>query len=56
MTKTPMMISPDSLAAEALRIMERHEISVLIAVEKINNKIIPVGMIHLHDILRAGIA
>lgn len=56
MTKTPMTISPDSLAAEAVRIMEQHEISVLIAVERLNDKTVPVGMIHLHDILRAGIA
>ena len=53
MTKTPKTISPESLAAEAMRLMERNEISVLIAV---NNENIPVGMIHLHDILKAGIA
>lgn len=57
MTKTPKTISPDNLAAEAMRIMERNEISVLIAVDTDNqgNKI-PVGMIHLHEILKAGIA
>ncbi len=52
MTKTPKTISPDALAAEAVRVMERNEISVLIAVE--NDK--PVGIIHIHELLRAGIA
>ena len=52
MTKTPKTISPDALAAEAVRIMENNEISVLIAVE--DGK--PTGIIHIHELLRAGIA
>lgn len=52
MTKTPKTISPDALAAEAVRIMELNQISVLIAVE--NNK--PIGIIHIHELLKAGIA
>ena len=52
MTKTPRIISPDELAAKAVNIMEKNEISVLIAVE--NNK--PVGIIHIHELLRSGIA
>ena len=52
MTKNPKIINPDSLAAEAVRIMQDNEISVLIAVE--NNK--PVGIIHIHELLKAGIA
>ena len=52
MTKTPKTITPDSLAAEAVRIMENNEISVLIAVE--NGK--PAGIVHIHDLLKAGIA
>ena len=52
MTKTPKTINPDALAAEAVRIMERGEISVLIAVE--NDE--PVGIIHIHELLKAGIA
>ena len=53
MTHTPKVISPENLAAEAMRIMERNEISVLIAVD---DKNVPVGMLHLHEILKAGIA
>ena len=52
MTKTPRTISPEALAAEAVRIMEQQEISVLIAVE--NHK--PVGIVHIHELLKAGIA
>ena len=52
MTRNPKTINPDSLAAEAVRIMENSEISVLIAVE--NQK--PTGIIHIHELLRAGIA
>ncbi len=52
MTKTPKVINPDALAAEAVRIIEQNQVSVLIAVE--NNK--PVGIIHIHELLKAGIA
>ena len=52
MTLRPKTISPDALAAEAVRIMEREEISVLVAVE--GEK--PIGMVHIHELLKAGIA
>ena len=52
MTHNPKTISPDSLAAEAVKTIEQYEVSVLIAVE--NHK--PVGIIHIHDLLKAGIA
>ena len=52
MTITPKTIQPDALAAEAVRIMERQQISVLIAVE--DGK--PIGIIHIHELLKAGIA
>lgn len=52
MTHNPKTISPDALAAEAVRIMERSEISVLIVVD--GEK--PVGIVHIHELLKAGIA
>lgn len=52
MTKDPKGISPDALAAEAMRVMERQEISVLVALEDGR----PVGMLHVHDLLKSGIA
>ena len=53
MTKTPRTIKLNALAAEAVRTMEQNEISVLIVVDE-NNK--PVGIVHIHELLRAGIA
>jgi len=52
MTKNPRIIPPGTLAAEALRIMESHKITALIITNDQNN---PVGVVHLHDILRAGL-
>lgn len=52
MTKTPKTISPKTLAAEALRIMENHKITALVVT---NEQRQPVGIIHMHDILRAGV-
>jgi arabinose-5-phosphate isomerase len=52
MTKNPKTISPDLLASEALEILNSSKITALIVTE--GNK--PVGIVHLHDILRAGVA
>jgi arabinose-5-phosphate isomerase len=48
----PKLITKDSLAAKALAIMEEYSITSLIVSDE-NKK--PVGIIHMHDILRAGI-
>lgn len=53
MTRNPRVIAPERLATEAMRIMEELEISVLVVLDERNR---PVGMIHLHDILKAGIS
>jgi arabinose-5-phosphate isomerase len=52
MTKNPLTIRPQALAAEALGIMNEHGVTVLFAVE--NGK--PEGIIHIHDCLHAGVA
>lgn len=52
MTKDPKTISPNKLAVEAVRLVQEWEVSVIIAVE--DNK--PVGMVHIHEILKAGVA
>ncbi len=52
MTKDPKRAYPDELAIEALRRMEDHKITVLPVVDK-DSKVI--GIIHMHDILKAGI-
>ncbi len=55
MTGNPKWITRDSLAQKALHIMEQHSITQLFVFEeKPNGK--PIGIIHIHDILKAGIA
>jgi len=53
MSKNPKTIRGDLLAAEALNIMETHKITSLVIT---NDTAQPVGIIHIHDILRAGVA
>jgi len=52
MTKNPKVISPSTLAVEALNMMETYKITSLIIT---NEKNYPVGIVHLHDLLRAGV-
>ena len=52
MNKTPKMIASSLLAIEALKMMEQYNISQLLVVEKENY----IGIIHMHDILKEGIA
>ncbi len=51
MTENPKTIKADVLAAEAVRIMNEKSITQLFVLE--DDK--PVGLIHLHDCLRAGV-
>jgi arabinose-5-phosphate isomerase len=51
MTAKPRTVGPDMLAAEALRLMNEWRITVLFVVE--TGK--PVGILHIHDLLRAGV-
>ena len=53
MKGSPRTISADLLAVEALRIMEDNSITSIIVVDKDKR---PSATIHIHDILRAGIA
>lgn len=51
MTQGPLTITPGALAAEALKIMNDRRITVLFVVEAGK----PVGILHVHDLLRAGV-
>jgi arabinose-5-phosphate isomerase len=51
MTRNPRVIASNSLASEALKLMSS-KISTLIVTDADK----PVGIIHLHDLLRAGVA
>lgn len=52
MTKNPKTIPPDFLAARALAMMETFKISQLIVIDEAKK---PIGMIHIHDLVEAGL-
>jgi arabinose-5-phosphate isomerase len=52
MTRSPKTVRPDQLASEALEIINASEITALMVTEAGK----PVGVLHFHDLLRAGIA
>jgi arabinose-5-phosphate isomerase len=52
MTKNPLAVAPDMLLGEALETMETRKISALVAVEEGR----PVGLVHVLDLLRVGVA
>jgi arabinose-5-phosphate isomerase len=52
MTKRPITVRPDQLASEVLEILNSSKITALFVVEGGR----PVGIVHLHDLLRAGVA
>ena len=51
-TPKPKTIGPDELAAKALQVMEQYAITALVVEE--SGRV--VGIIHLHDLLRSGVA
>jgi arabinose-5-phosphate isomerase len=53
MTPHPKTATPDMMAAKALEILRAHKI---IELPVVDGQLRPIGMIHLHDIARAGIA
>jgi arabinose-5-phosphate isomerase len=52
MTKNPKTVTGDQLVSEALELLNSSKITAVIVVE--NGA--PVGIVHLHDLLRAGVA
>ena len=55
MTKKPLSIDKDELAAKALSVMNNNKITSLIVINK-KNPLIAIGVIHVHTILQANIA
>jgi arabinose-5-phosphate isomerase len=53
MTRAPMTIPADALAAEALEILNSRKITALLVV---GDDTIPLGIVHFHDLLRLGVA
>lgn len=52
MTADPKAVDPDSLAVEALNFMEKNKITMLPVVDEENH---PIGMLHMHDLIDAGV-
>jgi arabinose-5-phosphate isomerase len=52
MTKNPKTVDSESLASEALELLYSSKITALIVTEADK----PVGIVHMHDLLRAGVA
>ena len=51
MTRAPKTVRPDQIASEALEILNSRKITVLMVVDAGK----PVGLVHFHDLLRAGV-
>jgi arabinose-5-phosphate isomerase len=54
MTRSPRTITPDALAGEALALMNDRKITCLLVTDK--DHLNAVGILHVHDCLRAGVA
>ena len=52
MTRSPKCVAPDMLSVQALEIINASSITSLFVVEDGR----PVGLVHIHDLLRAGVA
>jgi arabinose-5-phosphate isomerase len=52
MTPRPKTVGPETLASAALQIINASKITALFVVEDG----VPVGIVHIHDLLRAGVA
>ncbi|MEQ8604980.1 MAG: KpsF/GutQ family sugar-phosphate isomerase [Marivibrio sp.] len=53
MTENPIAIAPDKMASETLALMNGRQITALFVVDRDGR---PVGVVHIHDFLRAGVA
>ena len=54
MSRMPSTIGPDALVASAVRQMEEREQGPITALIVVDDGFVPVGVLHLHDCLRAG--
>jgi arabinose-5-phosphate isomerase len=54
MTTNPKTVAAEALAEEALAVMERHSITSLFILATATRR--PVGIVHLHDLLKASVA
>jgi len=52
-TRNPKAIPPDMMAAEALELMEKSKVHALVVIDAMRQ---PVGILRIHDCLRAGVS
>jgi arabinose-5-phosphate isomerase len=52
MSRTPVTVKPDTLAAEALHVLEGRKITAVVVVDDVS---CAVGVVHLHDLWRTGL-
>ena len=52
MTPSGVTVAPETLAAECLNVLEQRKITALVVVDEDHRQI---GVLHLHDLLRAGV-
>ncbi len=52
MTKSPKTVKADSYAASALHLMEKYSITALPIINEVGK---PIGVVHVHDLLKAGV-
>ncbi|HMQ57480.1 MAG TPA: KpsF/GutQ family sugar-phosphate isomerase [Rhizobiaceae bacterium] len=52
MTRNPKTVAPDTLASAALALLNAHNISALLVLDRDRH---PLGVVHFHDLLRAGV-
>lgn len=55
MTKSPLFITPDKLAAAALHLMDDHKPNPITVLPVVDENHVAVGMIHVTDLLRQGV-
>lgn len=53
MTPNPKTVLESDLAAKALHIMEKHSITSLVVCDEMKH---PIGLVHIHDLLKKGVA
>jgi arabinose-5-phosphate isomerase len=53
MSRNPKTVPADALAARAMALMEEHSITSLFVLDEGSKQ--PIGIVHLHDLLKAGI-
>jgi arabinose-5-phosphate isomerase len=55
MTRSPKIARPDQLAAEALALMNEKKITQLFVLDAKDKGRKPLGVLHIHDCLQAGL-